>query len=439
MSRPNSNQQRLRIPPGPDEPFDLGATPESLSHIARCFGRYGDTCRVRGPRGKSDTYILHDPDDIKRVLVNNHRNYVKGAGFARVKLLLGNGIFVSQGDFWKRQRTMMQPLFQAKTIQRFYGLITDCNKTLRTRWDGIAAENGELDVTSQTSELTLDIVLRSIFGDDLELIQERFGRNPFDIVAEESARDLKFAYEFHKLMKILPELLQRRRDEKREPADIISALMSARDKKSGAAMTDDELMDEVSTLIIAGHETTASALNWTWYLLSQHPAVERRLVEELAALEGDVPRLDEIGGLGYTRQVLQEAMRLYPPGWVFTRTAIDQDEIGGYDVPAGAEILICLYTLHRHPRYWTDAEEFDPERFGPDEQEQRHRFAYLPFGAGPRRCIGEDLAMFEMQIHLAMLARRFHLRFAERNGPVKAVPAVNLRTGKNLVMHPQAR
>ena len=403
------------------------------------FARHGDTYRVFVPSRRSYTYVIHHPDDVKRVLVSNHRNYTKGVGLDRVKILLGKGIMTSEGELWKRQRYMMQPLFHRRVITEFAEVIAQANDRFIARWAGLARAGELINLTDEMSELTLEIVLRSIFGRDLDRLSKELGGNPFEVVTREQVRDLQFAYKFRSLTKLVAQLIAQRRASSEEHFDYVAMLMNARDKESGEPMGERELIDEIMTLIVAGHETTASGLNWTWYLLSQHPQVEARLHAEIdAAADLPAPTLTEVEALGYTRQVIDEALRLYPPGWLLSRRTIDADVLGGYPVPAGANVLLPLYLLHRHPHFWKDPEAFDPGRFAPEHEAERPRFAYMPFAAGPRHCIGETLALFEMYMHLYKVARRYRLRYVP-DKPLELEAQINLRTRHPLHMRLEAR
>ena len=398
------------------------------------FARHGDTYRVYVPARRSYTYVIHHPDDIKRVLVSNHRNYTKGVGLDRVKILLGKGIMTSEGELWKRQRYMMQPLFHRRVITEFAEVIARVNDRCIARWEGLARGGELVNLTDEMSELTLEIVLRSIFGRDLDRLSE-----PFEVVTREQSRDLQFAYKFRSLTKLVAQLIAERRASEEEHFDYVAMLMNARDKDSGAAMGERELIDQIMTLVVAGHETTASGLNWTWYLISQHPQVEARLHAEIdAAADMPAPTLTEMEELRYTRQVIDEALRLYPPGWVLSRRTLEADVLGGYPVAAGTNVLLPLYLLHRHPRFWQDPETFDPERFAPEHESQRPRFAYMPFAAGPRHCIGETFALYEMQMHLYKVARRYRLRYIP-DKPLELEAQINLRTRHPLHMRLEAR
>jgi cytochrome P450 len=403
------------------------------------FARHGDTYRVFVPARKSYTYVIHHPDDVKRVLVGNHKNYTKGVGLDRVKILLGKGIMTSEGELWKRQRYMMQPLFHRRVITEFAQLIAAANERRLASWDELAARGEPVNLTDEMSDLTLEIVLRSIFGRDLDRLTEQLGGNPFEVVTREQSRDLQFAYKFRSLTKLVAQLLARRRAEPEEHFDYVAMLMAARDKESGAPMGERELIDEVMTLIVAGHETTASGLNWTWYLLSQHPQAERRLHAELdAAPAMAAPGLAEMEALAFTSQVVNEALRLYPPGWLLSRRNVAADVLGGFAVPPGTNVLLPLYLLHRHPRYWKDPDRFEPERFDSEHEAERPRFAYMPFAAGPRHCIGETFALYEMLVHLYKVARRYRLVYVP-DKPLELEAQINLRTRHPLQMRLERR
>jgi enediyne biosynthesis protein E7 len=426
-------------PPEAELKFDIGSTEDSLERMIELFALHGDTYRVFVPARRSYTYVIHHPDDVKRVLVSNHRNYTKGVGLDRVKILLGKGIMTSEGELWKRQRYMMQPLFHRRVIGEFAEVIASANDRFLARWDALAQRGEPVNLTDEMSELTLEIVLRAIFGRDLDRLTQQLGGNPFAVVTRESSRDLQFAYKFRSLSKLVAQLIARRRTETEQHFDYVAMLMAARDKESGAGMAERELIDEIMTLIVAGHETTASGLNWTWYLLSQHPAAEAELHAEVdSAPELPAPGLAHMEGLTYTQQVINEALRLYPPGWLLSRRTIDADVLGGYPVPPHSNVLLPLYLLHRHPLFWKDPEAFQPERFAPQREAERPRFAYMPFAAGPRHCIGETFALYEMLMHLYKVARRYRLRYVP-DKPLELEAQINLRTRHPLRMRLEAR
>jgi cytochrome P450 len=426
--------QATPIPPGPAEGFDLGGSDESLARMREYFARYGDIYRVFAPARGVYNYVVNHPDDIKRVLLSNHRNYTKGEGMDRVKILLGNGIMTSEGDFWRKQRRMMQPSFHRRVINEFTALISQVNDRYAERWAAQAAKGLPINLTDEVSELTLEIVLGSIFGTDLERLEKQLGANPFQVVAKETTRDLKFAFRFRSLTRLVADLIAARRQGPGEHFDFLAMLMATRDRETDEAMSDKEMIDEVLTLIVAGHETTAAALTWTWYLISQNPAAAAQIEAEADKAPGSgALGLDAAESLSFTHQVIQEALRLYPPGWLFTRRTIEADELGGYPLAPRTDVFISPYMLHRHPDFWERPEEFNPERFAGAAAEERHRFAYIPFSVGPRHCIGENLALFEMLVHVHHISRKFRLARASQE-PIELEAQINLRPRSPLMM-----
>ena len=426
-------------PPSIPETHELGTTDDSLDRMLEWFGKYGDTYRVFAPARDSWTWVIHHPDDVKRVLVTNHRNYTKGVGIDRVRMLLGNGIMTSEGEFWRRQRRMLQTAFHRRVIQRFAGVIRDRNEALFERWAASAAAGEPVNLTHAMSELALEIILQAIFSEDLGRLVGDLSDNPFMLVTRESKRDPRFAYEFRQLGKVVQRIIRQRRATGRRQFDFTQMLMESVDPETGQGMNERELLDEILTLVVAGHETTASALNWTWWLLAQHPEVERSLhVENDRAGDLGLASYDDVERLPCTLAAIQEAMRLYPPGWLLTRRSIGPDRPGGYAVPPGTDVFISPFVVHRHPAIWDNATSFDPDRFGAGRAEGRHRFAYIPFAAGPRHCIGENLATFEMLLHLNGAMRRFKLRPVVP-GPVALEARINLRPAQDVHMRVETR
>jgi cytochrome P450 len=431
------------LPPESDQRFDVGSTADSLDRMRTIYAQLGDAYRIYAPGRGSHTWVFNHPDDVRRILINNHRNYAKGVGFDRIKILLGNGIIVSEGEFWKRQRRMMQPSFHRRILAQFDRLIARANDNLLAQWQRKCDAGEPVNVTEDMSSMTLQIILGVIFGDDLASMRHDNGDNPFAVLTEESARDLRFAYNFRKLTTLIGKVVAARRAAGSGPAgdhpDYVSMLLSARDKETGVGMTDKEVIDEITTLIIAGHETTASALNWTWYLLGEHPEVEAKLHAEIDANpEVPVPTLQQMEALPYSNMVVREAMRLYPPVWVVSRKTIEADTLAGYTVPPGTDVFFSPYFVHRHPDFWTDPEAFIPERFARGDDEDRPKLTYLPFSAGAHHCIGETLAIYEMLVHLNRFARRFRLRRIER-GPVEFEALINLRATRPFIMRLERR
>lgn len=422
------------MPPLAPDQFDVGSTEDSLDRLVAAAGTCGDLFRVHAPGRESDTWIVNNPPDIKRILVTNHRNFTKGIGLDRVKILLGNGIMTSEGSLWRSQRRMIQPMFHRRIAEQYAGLISTAVDDRLVRWQHFAARGEPIDVTDEMSEMTLEIILRSIFGRDLGWLEARIGGNAFRLVTEHSARDLHFAYRFRSLTRYVEELIDRRRATGDDHFDFLGMLMSARDKETGEPMTLRDLIDETMTLIVAGHETTASALNWAWYLLATHPDAQARLGAELAAVpQVDAMSFQQATELRYTQAVLQEAMRLYPPGWILSRRTIEPDTLSGYSVPAGTDVMLSPYLIQRHPGYWDQPATFRPERFLDATTDPRDQWIYIPFAAGPRHCVGESFAMYEMTVHVSRVARRWRLEYLDE-GPIGIEAAINLRTRRGLRM-----
>lgn len=437
-----TSTQRQEPPGTPlDAPdfHDLGETDDTLDYMARAFRQLGDTYRVHAPARASWTWVIRHPEDVKHVLVDNHRNYTKGVGIERVKLLLGDGIMTSEADRWRRQRRMMQPAFHRRAVEQFTDVIRRSSDRMVARWEAAAARGHAINLTESMSEMALEIMLRAIFSDDLDRLVTDLQDNPFMVVARERRRDPKFAFDFRRLAAHVLELLQRRRESRPCRRDLLQALVDATDAGSGRGMSGREIVDEVLTLVVAGHETTASTLCWAWWLIAQHPEVEARLWREhLAARRADAGSFADLQSMPYTLQVLQETMRLYPAGWMLTRRAIGPDRLGSCAVPPGADVFLSPYFVHRHPGFWENPERFDPDRFGMTRADRRHRFAYIPFGAGPRHCIGENFAVYEMMLHLQGAVRRVRLIPTEP-GPVAMEARINLRPARDLYMRVEKR
>ncbi len=419
-----------QIPPGPPEKYD--PSQDLLSWIVTHFKEYGDIYKasIYG----ANAYVVSDLSYVQHILRRNWENYKKGQDTKRNRLLMGNGLIVSEGELWKKQRRTMQPVFHRDSVGALVPLIRSANFALLKKWQQAAAKNETVNVTHDVSIMVLQFVLTFIFGDDYEWIAPHF-----QILSDESARDLQFAQTFRALAEIILQAAAKRRTQNRISGDILGMLMEARDRVTGKIMPDHQLVNEVITLIVAGHETTASVLNWTWYLLSQHAQVEQRLSGELSILsESEFPELCDLPQFGYTRQIIDEAMRLYPPIWVETRTAVKDDYLGEYFVPAGTEIYISPYLIQRHPAYWEAPDEFNPDRFSPAQSRDRHELAMLPFSVGPRSCIGEFLARIEMQIHLITVARKLRLRYVQ-DKPLELDIGINLRSKGDFIMSPEVK
>jgi cytochrome P450 len=419
--------------------FEAWKDPTGL--FLRSTREHGDIVLFRF--GPFRYFLANHPGAAKHVLVDNHKNYVKSRSYRGLKLLLGQGLLTSEGDFWRRQRKLAQPAFHRERLAGFARTMVDATDAMLGRWSRVAAGEA-FDVHAEMMRLTFRIVGQTLFSTDVESDADAVG--PALNVAIHFANDYAESLapipvwlptphnlQFKRAVRTLDTLVQRIILARRaqgvggETGDLLSMLMSVEDEETGERMSDRQLRDEVMTLVLAGHETTANALSWTFYLLSRHPDVERRLFAEISqVLEGRPPSLDDLPKLTLCANVVQEAMRLYPPAWTFERQALEDDELAGCTVPAGAIVAISPFTLHRHPAYWDNPEGFDPDRFTPARSEGRPKHAYLPFGGGPRLCIGNSFALMEAQLIVASVVQRQRLSLVPGH-PVELEPVVTLR------------
>jgi cytochrome P450 len=425
----------IRRPPGPAEPVELGINAETLATLRSLGTRYGRTVAMQRPNGRL-AYFVNEADDVRRILVKHHTRYQKGPGFERVKMLLGNGLIVSDGEVWRRSRRMIQPAFSRQKVHQLLKAMVLCADRVATRW-AVAVERGAaVNITSETSEFALELILISIFGDDYEATILASGDNPFAFLSRDSTRDLGVVLKVRKLREMLLEIVEGRRSGGgTRRFDFLSMYMQARDR-DGMPFTDEELLDELMTLIVAGFETSANTLNWVWYLLAGRPDVETRLLDEIGrVMPGlDAVTADNAAAMTYTQQVLEETLRLYPPVWLFTRRACEDDRVGDYDVPAGTDIYLSPFILHRTDHYWPDPDTFDPGRFATAIKDG----PYFPFSLGPRRCLGEYFSFLEMKVHLAMLLPRFRLARTDDREPGLEL-GINLRTAHDITLTPSLR
>lgn len=382
-----------------------------------------------------DAYFVNDVNHVQNILRDKWRNYNKNTiAMKRIRTLTGNGIITSDGHLWKKQRRLMQPAFHHDVIYGLIDTIVIANSSLLKKWADAARSREGVNVTRDINTMVLETVLVSIFGEDYPEVAP-----DFEIIAEDSARNLEFAEAFRPLREVVTRVAAKRRTENIAAKDILGMLMEARDRDTLQAMSLDELVTEIMTLVVAGYETTSLTLAWTWYLLSRNNDVDVNLGEQLKNRHVEEFREHLLSPLfAYTRQVLAETLRLYPPIWVMVRKAANSDFLGDYFVPARTEIYFSPYIIQRSPALWEAPDRFDPSRFDPDRSKGRHAFAMLPFGAGPRNCIGEGLAQFEMQIHLMMVAQKLRLRCDDTTSP-ELETGVNLRPRRDFFMFPEFR
>jgi cytochrome P450 len=388
--------------------------------------------------GRRRVFLLNDPDDVQHVLQHNHRNYRKSRHYNRLRLLLGNGLVTSEGDLWIRQRKRIQPAFSAESMKRYGAIMLREASELVSRWQHVS----RVDVHRELLRVTLHIAARSFFGADIEAHAARFGRALVVALQDADTRggtlprlplwlptphNLRFRTARQALDDVIADIVARRRKGAPDRDDLLQLLLSYvdADAEGGAEMR--LVRDEALTMLAAGHETTANAVTWTLALLARHPEVEHRVLAELSRALGDgPPSLEVVPKLVYLEQVLLESMPIYPPVWAIDREAIGSDRVRGATIERGDVVMVVPYVLHRCPGLWPSPESFDPERFAPDGRERRHRYAHLPFGAGPRACIGRSFALLEAKILIASVVQRFHLELDAR-AQLVAEPQVTLR------------
>jgi cytochrome P450 len=394
--------------------------------------RQGDVVRLALP---GVTYFLSHPRDVKHILQDNHQNYCKGWIFNRIKPYWGESLLTADGETWRQQRRRVQPSFKRDHTAAFAPIVTARTAEMLARWEKVAASGQPLALYNEMTQLALVIIGDVLFGVNLWTDAAEIARAAQSALAVLKKRVAALAplplwvptgdnRRFNAAMRLLNGRISEIVDRKRASADdgrsFLAMLMSARDAETGAAMTDRQLHEEILGMLQQGHDTVGEALAWTWYLLSLHPEVERRLHQEISEVVGDrVPVLADLPRLTYAHRILQESLRVYPPVWVIPRDAINDDEVGGHHIAAGSTILISPYITQRHPEFWENPEAFDPDRFLPERSTDRPRHAYFPFGGGPRLCMGVEMAMMEMTLVMVMVAQRhrIHLVSCHREEP----------------------
>lgn len=440
-------------PPGPRAtaasvlPFGLRRDP--LGYISGLARDYGDVSHVVA--GGEHVVLLNHPQLVKDVLVTNQRNFRKGKGLERAKRLLGEGLLTSEGDTHLRQRRLIQPAFHKERIASYGSTMTEYAERVRGEW----TDGATIDASAEMMRLTLGIVGRTLFDADVDSQARDVGAALTDVLDSFWTVMLPFPDLLEKLPipvvqrgkaararldAIIFGLIALRRRSPGDRGDLLSMLLMAQDEEAGGrGMTDEQVRDEAMTIFLAGHETTANALAWTWYLLSQSPEVEARLHQEVdAVLEGRLPTLADMPSLPYVEQVLSESMRLYPPAWLVGRRAIGPYDVGGFMLPARTLVIMSPYVLHRDARFFPEPARFAPERWTPAFKQGLPPFAYCPFGGGTRRCIGESFAWMELVLVLATLAQRWRLRLVPGH-PVVPQPVVTLRLKHGLRMTVERR
>jgi cytochrome P450 len=396
-------------------------------------------------------YLVSHPEYVREILVANQSNFVKSRALQRAKVLLGEGLLTSEGQHHLRQRRLVQPAFHRERLAAYASAMSEGAVRWRERWQA----GSTLDVSTEMPHLTLSIVAKTLFNADVQSEASEIGAAMTTVLEMFRLLLMPFSEYMEKLP--LPHvrrfkkararldatihgLIRERRKSGQDTGDLLSMLLFAQDEeKDGAHMTEEQVRDEALTLFLAGHETTANALTWTWYLLSQHPQVEQRLHAEIdTVLQGRAPELADIPQLRYAEMILAEALRLYPPAWAIGRKALGNFTLGDFHIPAGSICIVSPFLVQRDPRWFPDPKQFDPERWTPEAREARPKFSYIPFGGGARVCIGERFAWMEGVIVMAAIAQKWRLRLAP-DQRVEPLPLITLRVKNGLLMVPQPR
>lgn len=392
-------------------------------------------------RGFYDVYLVNHPDYVRPVLAQNYQHFSKRTIDYRVLArVMGNGLVSNDGPHWVRQRNLMQPLFSNRNVNAFDTTINTLTSALMTQWD--ARVGGDpIWVDREMGKLTFQIVGATLFGSEIEQHADEVAEI-LEVVNQQTQEmralmtlhswiptpyNLKWGRAMKRLNKIVYSMIAARRRDGVGDNDILDRLINARDEETGESMDETQMRDEVVTLMLAGHETSANALAWTLYLLATHPDVEAQLTDALSTtLNGAPATAADLTAIPYLKQVVQESMRIYPPVWAYARRSEQEEEFDDYVLPAKAYVGIVPYALHRHLDYWPDPERFDPDRFQPNRSESRHSYCYLPFAAGPRTCIGAGMAMLETQLVLAQILQRFKIQVVP-NHPIETIAKVTLK------------
>ena len=445
-----ASSEAERIPPGPPPSFGRALfgpfRRDPLKFFSDVARDYGDIASLQLFNFR--TIFINHPDMIEDVLVTNARKFHKGRVLQANKRLFGEGLLTSEGETWLRQRRLAQPAFHRARIAAYGETMTRFVERASAQW-----RNGEQrDIHAEMMAITLQIVGKTLFNADvtgdarevgktLEILLKmaaNFGRTIFVPLWVPTPRNLRARMGIRRIERIIYRIIAERRASGRDTGDLLSMLLAVQDE-DGSRMNDRQLRDETITLFLAGHETTANALSWTWWLLAQNPRVESRFHEELhGVLGGRAPTIDDLPRLAYTNHVLTESLRLYPPAWGIARLTMEPHEIAGYRILPGNGVACAQWTVHRDPRWFDSPEEFRPERWEDGLAKRLPRFAYFPFGGGPRQCIGNTFALMEAALVLATIAQKFRFRVVPGH-PVETLPSITLRPKHGIQVTLEAR
>jgi len=443
--------------PGPRGGFLLGCLGEfrrdPIGLLARVTCQYGDVVRLRF--GPIVAHVVNHPDYIRQVLEERYQNYDKRTrSVSKMRATCGASLLTEDGPTWLRHRRLVQPVLLRQAVEQYVPMVTAATASMLERWQGAARAARPLDVVSEMMRLTLTLASRVLFGSDVSgdaalierslavILQDTWRRveNIVDPAAVSPAFHRKgFLRAVDAIDAVVYRIIENRRRGKGADDNLLAALLGARDQGSSAGLTDRELRDATITMLLAGHETTANALAWTFSLVFRSPEAEQELAREVREILGRrLPKRGDLERLQYAGMTFAEAIRLYPSIWIMERRVVADDELGGYAIPARSMLLISPFVLHRHPRYWDDPERFDPLRFSPRQAAERPKHTYIPFGSGPHQCIGRFMAPMVARLILAMVVQRFRLKPVSAESPLP-LPGITLRHIGGLWMTPIER
>lgn len=442
-------QPSVKTIPGPRGLPIFGVMPEMIRDM---LGLFTKTAREFGGIAQfkllnSTYFLITNPDYVKYILQDNYKNYIRGRSVETGRVLLGNGLPLIDGDFWLHERRLLQPAFHRERIAALASTASRVIDSFLRNWEHHARSNQPIDLDDEMMRLTLTVIIKSMFNSDIDDKIQSLS-HAFNVASKfmlwrsqqmwapplsvPVPRNVEYNRAFQVLNDTIYPLIA---DARKNPKDdLLAMLLAMRDEETGEGMSDQQARDEVVTIFFAGHETTAAAMTWAFYLLSEHPEVEERVRDELATiLNGRAPAFADLPRLTYTQQVINEVLRLYPPAYLFAREAVTEDVIDGYLIPPKTLIFITPFITHRDPKYWHDPETFDPDRFTPEQVASRPRHHYYPFGEGPHVCIGNNFALMEMQLILATALQRFRLKLVP-NHPIDFKPEATLRPKHGMKM-----
>lgn len=459
------NTNKLKRPPGPGFLKAMGIAPrlmkDPLGTLSGLVETYGDVALLN--LGAMKIYLVTNPEYVKYVLQDNHANYKKSSIYHEFSILLGDSSLLTTNNVekWRSQGRLIQPAFSRSHLENYSHSVIELTGRMLDEWDerirtDSSSKNESIDVYAEMVRLLLSITGTLLFGVDIGRDAPQVAESmltAFSFAMSRTIAPVKLPRDFPTparirtgravaaLDEIVMKLIAQRRKDEKKYDDLLAVLIRASDEETGVRLTDQELLDQIKTMLVAGHESPANCLIWAFHLLSQNPEAAEKLYAEVEAVLGDrTPTFADLPKLRYCSQVLDESMRLYPPAWLVEREPIKDDEIGGYRIRAGARVTLFMHGVHRLPGVWDEPEKFNPDRFSEEQSKDRHRFAFFPFSGGPRLCRGKDLSYVEMVVVLAMVVQRFRLR-TDTARPVEALASVNLRPkfGLHMFISPKKR